>query len=72
MWISRKTWNNLKAEIENQKKIKEEIAEAFMQYREGNQYLRAMLDSCLEELCETEKWIRKRDENTGRFKKSGK
>lgn len=72
MWISRKTWNNLKAEIESQKKIKEELAEVFIQYGKVNHYLRTMLDSCLEELCETEKWIRKRDENTGRFKKSGK
>ena len=72
MWISRKKWNDLKAEIEGQKEIGDMAASLLNEYSNRNKYLRTMLDTCLEELCKTEKWMRTRDEITGRFKKTEK
>ena len=72
MWISRKKWNSLRDELKSQKEIGDMAASLLNEYRDRNEYLRTMLDTCLEQLCTTEKWMRTRDEITGRFKKTGK
>ena len=72
MWISRKKWEDLKAEIKSQKEIGDMAASLLNECRDRNEYLRTVLDACLEELCKTEKWMRTRDEITGRFKKTEK